>query len=105
MPLQFDTIDHQIFLSRLNSGFLFVWFLHSLMSPLPPSNGFSHTAQTDISPLESIIRLRHHHSSSAMVCLRAQYLGPHSLRPVHYTSLRDHTANRPLCKPSLAFRR
>ena len=27
------------------------------------SNGFSHTSQTDISPLQSITHLRHHHSS------------------------------------------
>ena len=41
------------------------------------SNGFSHTSQTDISPLQSITRLRHHHSSCT-VCLRAQYWGPFS---------------------------
>ena len=39
----FDTIDHQILLSRLNSVF---GILHS--------NGFSHISQTDISPLQSI---------------------------------------------------
>ena len=53
------------------------------------SNGFSHTSQTDISPLQSITRLRHHHSSCT-VCLRAQYWGP-SLRPVRYASLRYHS--------------
>ena len=42
------------------------------------SNGFIHTSQTDISPLQSITRLRHHHSSCT-VCLRAQYWGPFSL--------------------------
>ena len=64
------------------------------------SNGFSHTCQTDISPLQSITRLRHQHSSCT-VCLRAQYWA-HSLRPVHYASLRYHS--QPLCKPS-ALRR
>ena len=62
----FDTIDHQI-LSRLNS----------VLGSLLHSNGFNHTSQTDISPLQSITRLRHHHSSCTM-CLRAQYWGPFS---------------------------
>ena len=39
------TIDHQILLSRLNSGFLGVFFAFSLLH----SNGFSHTSQTAIS--------------------------------------------------------
>ena len=58
----FDTTDHQILLSRLNSVFGI------------QSNGFSHTSQTDISSLQSITRLRHRHSSCT-VCLRAQYWG------------------------------
>ena len=41
------------------------------------SSGFSHTSQTGISPLQSITRLRHHHSSCT-VYLRAQYWGPFS---------------------------
>ena len=41
------------------------------------SNSFSHTSQTEISPLQSITHLRHHHSSCT-VCLRAQYWGPFS---------------------------
>ena len=78
----FDTSDHQILLSRLNSVF-------GIQSLLLHSNGFTHTSQTDISPLQSITRLRHHHSSCT-VRLRAQYWG-HSLRPVHYASLRYHS--------------
>ena len=58
----------QILLSRLNTVLAFS-LLHS--------SGFSHTSQTDISPLQSIIRLRHHYSSCT-VCLRAQYWGPFS---------------------------
>ena len=62
----FDALDHQILLSRLNSVFgiqstALQWF-HS---------------QTGTSPLQSITRLRHHHSSCT-VCLRAQYWGPFS---------------------------
>ena len=41
------------------------------------SNGFTHTSQTDISPLQSTTRFRHHHSSCT-VYLRAQYWGPFS---------------------------
>ena len=44
---------------------------------LPHSNGFSHTSQTNISPLQSVTRLPHHHSSCT-VCFRAQYWGPFS---------------------------
>ena len=64
----FDTIDHQILLSRLNSVF-------GIQSTA--LQWFTHTSQTDISPLQSTIRLRHHHSSCT-VCLRAQYWGPFS---------------------------
>ena len=39
------------------------------------SSGFTHTSQTGISPLQSITRLHHHHSSCT-VCLRAQYWDP-----------------------------
>ena len=67
----FDTTDHQILLSRLNSFSSF--FAFSLLH----SNGFTHTSQTDISPLQSITRLRHRHSSCT-VCLRARYWGPFS---------------------------
>ena len=56
----FDTVDHQILLSRLNCVLAFS-LLHS--------NGFSHTSQTVISPLQSVTRLHHHHSS-CMVCLK-----------------------------------
>ena len=63
----FDTIDHQMLLSRLNSvlgirSIALQWF-HSYLS--------------DTSPLQSITRLRHH-LSSCTVCLRAQYWGPFS---------------------------
>ena len=64
----FDTLDHQILLSRLNSVLAFS-LLHS--------SGLTHTSQTGISPLQSITRLRHHHSSCT-VYLRAQYWGPFS---------------------------
>ena len=61
----FDTIDNQILLSRLNSVF-------GIQSTALQEEYFTHTSQTDISPLQSITRLRHHHSSCT-VCLRAQY--------------------------------
>ena len=65
----FDTTDHQILLSRLNSvlgiqSTALQWFR-------------SYISQTDISPLQSITRLRQHHSSCT-VCLRVQYWGPFS---------------------------
>ena len=44
------------------------WTLFLTFSQLH-SNGFTHTSQTDISPLQSITRLHHHHSSCT-VCLR-----------------------------------
>ena len=53
------------------------------------SSGFTHTSQTGISPLQSITRLRHHHSSCT-VCLRAQYWGPFSSS---CTPLSDIVAN------------
>ena len=53
----------------------------------------------DISPFQSITRLRHHHSSCT-VCLRAQYWGPFSSSC--FTPLSDIIANH--CKRS-AFRR
>ena len=61
--LSFNTTDHQILLSRLNSVFGI------------QSSGFSHISQTDISSLQSIIRLRHHHSSCS-VCLSVLYTTP-----------------------------
>ena len=62
----FDTIDHQILLSCLFLAFSLLY-----------SNGFSHISQTDISPLQSITCLPHHHSSCTL-CLRAKYWGPFS---------------------------
>ena len=60
----FDTIDHQILPSHLNSVFgiqstALQWF----------QSYFS-----DISPLQSVTCLRHHYSS-CMVCIRSQYWG------------------------------
>ena len=64
----FDTTDHQILLSRLNSVFgiqstALQWFHR------PHRQIWVHFSQ--------ITRLRHHHSSCT-VCLRAQYWGPFS---------------------------
>ena len=80
----FDTTDHQILLSRLNSFFLLL-LLPSAFS-LMHSSGFSHISQTDISPLLSITRLLHHRSSRT-VCLRAQYCGPFSSSCILHLSL------------------
>ena len=73
------------FCSSFVGSFCRFWHYWPPNSSLPPelflafsllhSNGFSHTSQTDICPLQSITRLRHHHSSCT-VCLRAQYWGP-----------------------------
>ena len=65
----FDTTDHQILLSRLNSVFgipstALQWF-HSYFSDRYQSTPVN------------ITRIRHHHSSCT-VCLRAQYWGPFS---------------------------
>ena len=62
------------------------------------SSGFTHASQIDISPLQSITHLRHHHSSCT-VCLRAQYRGPILL--VLYTtlfsnSIASHSVNHQL---------
>ena len=66
------------------NGCIRVNHTQSTRTPLPPElcfwlsvNGFSHTSQTDISPLQSLTRLLHHHSSCT-VCLRAQYWVPFS---------------------------
>ena len=64
----FDTTDHQILLSRLNSVFgiqstALRWFQ-------------SYLTDTSVH-FSQITRLRHHHSSCT-VCLRAQYWGPFS---------------------------
>ena len=69
------------FLSSFVGAFCRFWHYWQPNSPLPPqlsfwhSSAFSHTSQIDISPLQSITRLRHHHSSCT-VCLRAHYWGP-----------------------------
>ena len=52
------------------------------------SNGFTHTSQTDISPLQSLTRLRHHHSS----CTVWLSTGAHSF-VLYITPLSDIIAN------------
>ena len=72
-----------------------VWTLFLAFSLLH-SNSFSHISQTDISPLQSITRLPHHHSSCT-VCLRAQYWGPFSssCTPLSYI-IANHSVNQQL---------
>ena len=69
LSADFDTFDHLILLSRLNSVFgiqstALQWFQ-------------SYVSDRYISPLQSITGLRHHHSSRT-VFLRVQYWGPPS---------------------------
>ena len=56
------------------------------------SSGFTYTSQTGISPLQSITRLRHHHSS----CTSGLGTGAHSLRPVLSDIIANQSVNHQL---------
>ena len=71
--------------------------IRNILNPFSANN--QSTSQTDISPLQSITRLRHHHSSCT-VCLRVQYWGPFSSSCTLHLSptsqLYNHSVNHPL---------
>ena len=80
------------FLTQLTTKFSSPAWTLILAFSLLHSSGFSHISLTDISPLQSITRLRYHHSSST-ACLRAQYWGP-VLFVLYTTPLSGIIANR-----------
>ena len=71
--------------------------IRNILNPFSANN--QSTSQTDISPLQSITRLRHHHSSCT-VCLMVQYWGPFSSSSTPHLSptsqLYNHSVNHPL---------